>query len=206
MVERRTQTQRSEEARRAMVAAATELIGTNGYGATTFEEIGRRAGVSRGLVTYHFGSKLHCIRAVLLDIRTYTIDKLDAGTEGLRGLQGLDHTIDTYLRLYAEDPTQGRALFVTMTEAISATPELIDLIVEQDHIFRALFAERIDEAKADGEVADTVDSAVSAVVIGGLLRGVALQWLVDPPAVDLDTVIPAIQRMAAAALDLVEVE
>ena len=200
VAERRTQKQRREEAQRAMVAAATELIGRNGYGATTFEEIGRLSGVSRGLVTYHFGSKLNCIRAVVAEIRAYTLASLDAGAEGLRGLRGLDHTIETYLRLYESDSTRERALFVTMVEAVSATPDLIDLITEQDNIFRQLLIDRIDEAKADGEVPASVDSSAIAVLIVGLLRGVALQWMVSHRAVDFDTVIPVAQRMAAAAV------
>jgi AcrR family transcriptional regulator len=194
----RTQRQRREDAQQALVAAARELIGTKGYAATTFEEIGRRAGTSRGLVTYHFGSKLKCIQAVVADLRASTIADLVEGAEGLRGLPAIERLVERYLELYEMETTRGRALFVTMAEAISATPELADVVAEHDRAFRQLIVDRLEEAKVDGELASDVDCMIASVLIAGMLRGVAQQWLVDPAAVDLSNVVPCAASTASA--------
>jgi AcrR family transcriptional regulator len=54
---RRTQAQRSAEARERLLQAAAALIAEGGLGALTVAEVGRRAGYSRGIAHYHFGSK-----------------------------------------------------------------------------------------------------------------------------------------------------
>jgi AcrR family transcriptional regulator len=48
---------RTRATRRRIVAAATELFVTQGYGATTLEQIAARAGVAVQTVYFHFGNK-----------------------------------------------------------------------------------------------------------------------------------------------------
>jgi len=61
---RRTQEQRSQATRRALMEAARQVIGECGYAGTTMEEIARRAGVSRGAQTHHYPSKQVLVLAV----------------------------------------------------------------------------------------------------------------------------------------------
>ena len=64
---RRTQAERRDESQRRLLEAAAALIQERGMAAATFENIGVRAGYSRGLATQHFGSKQGLIEA-LIDI------------------------------------------------------------------------------------------------------------------------------------------
>ncbi|MFT3852504.1 MAG: TetR family transcriptional regulator [Ilumatobacteraceae bacterium] len=197
---RRTQQERTEHSRRRLVKAALALMGTQGYAGTTLAEIGRAAGVSRGLVTYHFGTKEACIRAVLEDVRRGTARANAAAGERTRGLAALDRVTEGYLRGYVTGHPGGRAIFVAITESISATPELRELTTENDEAFRGVVQCQLQEAVDDGELAAGVDVGVLSVLVVGLLRGVALQWLVQEAAVDLDRVVPAVQRMVHASL------
>ena len=51
--------------REAILDAAEELFANQGFGGTSLEEVGLRAGVSRGTPGYFFGSKADLYRAVL---------------------------------------------------------------------------------------------------------------------------------------------
>jgi AcrR family transcriptional regulator len=63
-VNRRTQAERREATRGALVAAARELFAARGYAAVGTEEIVRRAGVTRGALYHHFPAKPDLFRAV----------------------------------------------------------------------------------------------------------------------------------------------
>src|SRR6201996_2010651 len=54
--ERRTQSQRTEETRKALIAAGRELFAERGYDDVAAEEIVRAAGLTRGALYHHFPS------------------------------------------------------------------------------------------------------------------------------------------------------
>lgn len=62
---RRTQAERSETTIGHIVAAARELFATEGYAATSIEDIVQAAGVTRGALYHHFTSKAEVFRAVV---------------------------------------------------------------------------------------------------------------------------------------------
>ena len=52
-----TKAEQADKTRRALRAAARTLFTTQGYVATSTEEIARRAGMTRGALYYHFRDK-----------------------------------------------------------------------------------------------------------------------------------------------------
>lgn len=62
---RRTQAERSATTRAGLLAAARELFAQRGFVATGREQIAERAGVTRGALYHHFGSKEQLFRAVV---------------------------------------------------------------------------------------------------------------------------------------------
>ncbi len=65
---RRTQAERREATRRALVDAARELFAERGFHDVAAEEIVRRAGVTRGAMYHHFEDKKGLFRAVVEEI------------------------------------------------------------------------------------------------------------------------------------------
>ena len=61
---RRSQPERSEATRRALVESARELFATEGYSDTQLEDVVRRAGVTKGALYHHFQGKAELFRAV----------------------------------------------------------------------------------------------------------------------------------------------
>lgn len=197
---RRSQQERRNESRRKLLDAATRLFGSRGYAGTTLVEIGREAGVSHGLVTYHFGTKQDCIKAVLKHVRAANGRRNDGHLLGSRGLASLDALCRFYLREPAADRPGARAIVVAIAESISATPELKELTARNDLVFRDRVARSLEEAKADGEIGSAVDVDLQAYLIVGLLRGVLQQRMVDPDHGDTDRVISAAIEMVRASL------
>lgn len=75
-VKRRTQVERSEATRGALVRAGRELFGDRGYGGVGTEEIVAHAGVTRGALYHQFADKRALFRAVLEELEQEVINRL----------------------------------------------------------------------------------------------------------------------------------
>jgi AcrR family transcriptional regulator len=64
---RRKQSERSEETRQALLDATIDLLYDTGFNKTSTPEIARKAGVSRGALTHHFGSKEDLVTSAVAD-------------------------------------------------------------------------------------------------------------------------------------------
>ena len=76
-----------------------------------------------------------------------------------------------------------RAFLLLWAEAATA-PELARIFRERDAAFRADLGEDVRAGIADGAIRPDTDADDVAVAVLGQLRGIALQRLVDPQAVD----------------------
>jgi AcrR family transcriptional regulator len=76
---RRTQAERSEATRTALVEAARPLFAERGYAAVGTEEIVRAAGVTRGALYHHFDGKLRLFEAVYVQIEVELAERIAAG-------------------------------------------------------------------------------------------------------------------------------
>ena len=73
-----TQPERTAAARQAIIAAAIEVLGTEGHRALTNARLQEVSGLSRGLVGYHFGARQGLLEAVVGSIRDATSNGVDA--------------------------------------------------------------------------------------------------------------------------------
>ncbi|MDQ1396747.1 MAG: hypothetical protein QOG64_2006 [Acidimicrobiaceae bacterium] len=73
---RRTQAERRETTRAALLTAARALFAEHGFAGTGREQIAERAGVTRGALYHHFTSKEELFREVVEALDAETVDHL----------------------------------------------------------------------------------------------------------------------------------
>ena len=76
---KRTQGERSEATRGALIAAARPLFAERGYAGVGTEEIVRAAGVTRGALYHHFAGKRELFEAVYEQIEVELAERIAAG-------------------------------------------------------------------------------------------------------------------------------
>lgn len=177
MTERRTQEARRGEAERKLVAAAAELVGEIGPSRVTLANVGERAGYSRGLATHHFGSKgalmQRLVETVTQQFREAVVDSSGAPLDELFKL------IDVYLDVMSDMRPANRARLVLWADAVSTpSDDIRPAMVGADRQFREEIEMRLQRAMTEGRIA-TVNARGLATVIVAMLRGVALQALID---------------------------
>lgn len=76
---RRTQAERTEATRTALIAAARPLFAQRGYAGIGTEEIARAAGVTRGALYHHFDGKRELFAAVYEQIEIELAERIASG-------------------------------------------------------------------------------------------------------------------------------
>ena len=182
---RRTQQERRATTERRVLDAAIDVIAERGARAVSLAEVGRVAGYSRGIVNHHFGSKAQLLEAVVRDAQQFDVP--DTGDDGLERVRAL---VWTYVATLHDRGAAGRAFLLLWAEAVGSDPVLAPLFAERDAWFRGLIADHLRTGIEDGSVRPGVDPEALALVLVGLVRGIAMQLMstaADTVAADLAT-------------------
>lgn len=186
---RRTQQDRVEESSRRLAAAAVALIAEQGYGATTAQQIGLRAGYSRDMVRVRFGTKEALVDSIL---KTLYEDRLIAPPDD--STCGADMVLQPVraLRDFAiADPILLRAMFVLNFEAVRADDLLRKRVTEWLNKSMTMFLAAIRIGQADGTIAADVSPDELSTELLSTLIGYAYLWIVNPASFDLDSTLAA---------------
>ncbi|MBB4934966.1 AcrR family transcriptional regulator [Lipingzhangella halophila] len=182
-----TQGERTEASRRRIIEAGIKVLADEGYRNMTVARIQEVAGLSRGLVGYHFGGKQGLLEAIISGIRddyiNQVVNRLDSGD--LSGLDSILRMIETYLDRLGSQPDRHKVLLVLMVESLGELPELRPASQSLNAVMRGQFRGWLTKGTEDGTVRPDADPAVEAGLFEALLRGITLQWLVDPDGFDL---------------------
>jgi AcrR family transcriptional regulator len=199
-VQRRTQVDRRAESDRRILAAARRLIAEKGSNGTSLAEIGLAAGYSRGLPSERFGTKQRLIDALLDEVDRGFARELPDDLAQRRGLAGVAARIEAHLQGAMRSPEAVRLLYVLYMESLTAAPQLHPRIAGLARSYRDGFAYHLREARRDGEIARDVAVEEQATVVLGALRGLIMQWLIEPDAIDLDASGKALVAMLQHSL------
>ncbi|MEX5710603.1 TetR/AcrR family transcriptional regulator [Parafrankia sp. FMc6] len=204
---RRTQAERRAASEEAVLRAAAELIAERGLERASLRSIGARAGISRTMPAYHFGSKDVLITRLAERAHERT---LEATREALRqahqridelsSLEVLRATIETYLQVFTTaDSPEERAVVVLWGATFPAEAPL-PTVLEADRQTHDQLSETIRAGQRDGSIRDDIDADAAATMITGMARGVAALSLTQPGTADMTLVRTLCSEAISAVL------
>jgi AcrR family transcriptional regulator len=159
--ERRPGRPRSEESRRAILAAAIEGLQEHGYAALTIEGIAARAGVGKQTIYRWWPSKADVVLDAMLDLAATRIAIPDAGS--------LPADLSAFLSATFRQHGQRTVLIGLMAEAL--LDPVFAVAFRDRFLFRRRDALRVvlDRAAARGEIAADLDPELLIDVVYGVL-------------------------------------
>jgi AcrR family transcriptional regulator len=162
---KRTQVERSEATRAALIRAARELFGERGYGDVGTEEIVGRAGVTRGALYHQFDDKRDLFRAVVVSLEEQVIARvaLEATTGAATAGDVLRKVVGAWLDV-CEDPVVNRVLLLDAPGVLGW--EEWRAIGEQFGLGTAMAL--LGQAMDEGSIARQPVRPLAHVVIGAL--------------------------------------
>lgn len=180
--------------------AAAKLFGERGYRGASVQAIGEEAGVSRGSIFWHFGSKEGLLFAVVeRAFDEWRREVLVPDVGDARGVEALRAGIRAHRRFLEARGEEIRLLFVLLFEALGPQPALAPEFASLHRGLRGLAAGFVD-SPGPAAIRRGVDSEATAAVLVGALGGIAYQWLLDPEGVDLGAAYGALDGLVERGL------
>jgi len=177
-----------------MLDATEALILELGTQQTTLKEVGERAGYSRGLAHARFGSKETLFLKLADRCRRTWLEELELTAGNKRGLAAFLSRLDataSYARRYPQD---ARVMYILWFESVGSTSAMKSDLSRFHEQARDDIRFLIDQAKTAGEIAEDVDPASFAMLFTSTLFGISYQWVVNPNALDLTTLLDGIRK------------
>jgi AcrR family transcriptional regulator len=174
---RRSNAELTEATRASLLARAREAFAAHGYADAPLDELVRAAGLTKGALYHHFGSKQGLFEAVLRDLDAQVARVVEAAMPGGGATLGdLEAGCHAWLEAML-DPGARRILLLDAPSVLGhrATREF-DAATSI-----ALLAALIDDLRGSGAIDATVDALPTAHLVAGALYETAL-WMGEQPA------------------------
>lgn len=197
----RTQAERSAQSDHAMLDAAIELVLEHGTDKTTLAMIGERAGYSRGLATYRFGSKAGLYDALCKSISRRWLDYLTHGVGQRTGIDAMCAALDAIRTFFDEQPREGRVLQILHCASASPGSEFPETSIGIHKRQRSDVAEWVRAGQASGEIRTDVDPDTVASQYVSYTSGMTYLWLTNADTFDFFATNAEMKRQLRTSLD-----
>lgn len=197
---RLTQAERSALSDRRMFDAAVELINERGTQKTTLKEIGERAGYSRGLANYRFGSKSGLMLELFEQFDARWEEHLADYLQGTLGLAAMQQAAGALRDFLKRESGYMRAMYLLWYECLGHDTDIRRMLAEHHQVYRQDAQRWIEQGQEAGEVRPGVDPQQFAVQYCAFIFGIVYQWLVDAAALDIDAVFDSYLENTIALL------
>ncbi len=174
---RRSHAERTLESDRKMLSAAVELISEKGLENMTLKAVGERAGYSRGLAGYRFGSKQGLFEFVMHAVGEQWLEQLNHATQGVSGIEAMRAAVQAHCDLCCDAAAPVRAFYILWMSAISPGSDTIDVVTNIDQRRQRDVAQWVLEA--DPQAPQTHASGIAALFSAAII-GIVYHWLANP--------------------------
>jgi AcrR family transcriptional regulator len=168
-----------EKAKR-IIEAMRASVGTRGAAGSTFDQVARQAGVSRGLLHYYFGSKERLLVEVVRHDCEVRIAAMDAGLAQADSLDAVVAALAQQLQAFVADAPGSQAVVYEMLSASRRSEEIRAELAELYRRWRAHLADSLREKERQGVVSLQAEPEAVASVLFALGDGMGLQLISDP--------------------------
>lgn len=158
-----------------------KLFGTKGYQSVSIDEIARTAGVSRGLIHYHFGNKEDLLLMIVNSGRLIIAESLNAISQSDDTAR---NKIREAIRVYLTVASSRLAIAQMMLIAFFEVPhsqrvrsDLLDAFEENRIQFRGL----VEEGLEKGDIRPIDASVATRLAIGMALETIRMATLDEDP-------------------------
>jgi AcrR family transcriptional regulator len=183
-----------------IVEAMRESVAEVGIAGSTFERVSAKAGVSRGLLHYYFGTKERLLVEVIRRDTDYRINALGAA---MREAQTVDEVIGAMFETFERTLREQTGYVYMVSELYVAGRDSPDLQRELGALYskaRAEFADILREKEREGVVSLRYSAEAVLAYLFAAGDGLTVQRLTDP-TLDLPRTAEAAVAVARFLLD-----
>jgi AcrR family transcriptional regulator len=139
----------STGARERILEAAIEVLKSDGYAGLTLAKVAARAGESKPLVAYHFGSKQGLVGAAGRAVAEMITDEVLAAIDGADSVEEVIRGVDAGVERVLDDDERVARLYFDLAAVSVVEPEVRRTIAEVNEQWRQVLIRLLTEA-SDG--------------------------------------------------------
>jgi AcrR family transcriptional regulator len=162
-----------------IIAAMRASVAARGTAGSTFDQVAREAGVSRGLLHYYFGSKERLLVEVVRQDCDARIQAMDERLAGAGNVDEVMQALVVGLVEFIGEPSS-QALVYEMLSASRRSEELRAELAELYRRWRSHMAAALREKEREGVVTLRSDAEAVASMLLSLGDGFGIQVISDP--------------------------
>ena len=186
-----------------MLRAAAEVIAEQGFERASLRTIGARAGISRAMPAYHFGSKDALVARLArqgnertLAATVAAVDQAQGDLDTMPTIEALRILIETYLEVLAGSDAPEERAVVVMWGASFPSEAPLSAVRESDLETLEILTTFIRQGQEDGSIRSDLDATSASVFVMGIARGIAGLSLNHPEIADST----AVRRLCGQAI------
>jgi AcrR family transcriptional regulator len=162
----------STGARERILEAAIEVLKADGYAGLTIAKVAARAGESKPLVTYHYGSKQGLVQAAGRTIAEMITDEVLAAVDGAETVGSVIRGVATGIERVLDRDERVARLYFDLAAVSVVDPEIRGTIAEVNEQWRVVLMRLLNEA-SDG-LPSARARVLTVMVIAGM-QGLTLE-------------------------------
>jgi AcrR family transcriptional regulator len=162
-----------------IIAAMRASVAARGTAGSTFDQVAREAGVSRGLLHYYFGSKERLLVEVVRQDCDARIQAMDERLAGAGNVDEVMQALVVGLVEFLGEPSS-QAIVYEMLSASRRSEELRAELAELYRRWRGHMAAALREKEREGVVTLRSDAEAVASMLLSLGDGFGIQVISDP--------------------------
>ena len=183
-----------------MLDAAIELVLEHGTEKTTLAMIGEKAGYSRGLATYRFGSKAGLYDTLCRAIGRNWLEYLKRGVDGKTGIDAMCAALDTVYQWVTDSPREARVLQILHCGSASPGSEYQETSIDIHRRQQSDVIEWIEAGIRDGQIRRDVDALSVAAEYVAYTSGISYLWLISPETFNFESANRAMKQYLRTTL------
>lgn len=183
---------RGDDTRARIIDETVRCITEEGFGAATAKHVAERAGVTWGVIQYHFGDRDGLLMAVVEDgvaELLASLSAVDVSELGLR--ERIEAVVDTAWRCYAS-PTSLAAFEILRATRGRMGERSHDHLLQMNSAINRL-SRLVSDDPADSGVAEVIWAALRGIMLAQMIMGGPIDWDTERRVL-LDMVTHYLQR------------
>ncbi len=189
-----------EEKLEHLLDMAFRCLSRHGFSGTTMERMAEEAGVSKGTLTYYFKNKEDITCRIASHVAAGFFGEVRQALEGLNDpRERLNRAIELLWTGYMGQPELITGYYDLWAQSFfhSALKEQVIAIYTD---FRRIFLDEL--VRLSGEAGPDGKRLLSdAILIAGVVDGVAIQFFLEPELTDWDRVLARLKKIVSTMLD-----
>jgi AcrR family transcriptional regulator len=162
----------STGARERILEAAIEVLKSDGYAGLTIAKVAARAGESKPLVAYHYGSKQGLVQAAGRSIAEMITDEVLAEVDGATTVEAVIRGVDIGVERVLDDDERVARLYFDLAAVSVVDPEVRRTIAEVNEQWREVLVRLLTDA--DDGLPPSRARVLTVMVISGV-QGMTLE-------------------------------